>query len=117
MIRLTALLVRNPALTHEEFLAHWHGVHGPLIRDTPALARHLVRYEQHPLTDDRGAGLGDYDGVAMQWFESIDELFAFIAEPEYAERLQPDEQKLLDFGRIQVVFTAEPVVVIDGPAT
>ncbi len=114
MVRLTALLVRNPALTHDEFLAHWHGVHGPLIRDTPALARHIVRYEQHPLTDDRGAGVGGYDGVAMQWFESIDGLFAFIAEPEYADVLAPDERRLLDMDRIQVSFTEEPVVVIDG---
>ena len=114
MIRLTALLVRNPALTHDEFLAHWHGVHGPLIRDTPSLARHIVRYEQHPLTDDRGAGVGGYDGVAMQWFHTMDALFAFIAEPAYAEVLAPDERRLLDMERIQVSFTEEPVVVIDG---
>lgn len=115
MIRLTAMLVRNPELTHEEFLRHWHEVHGPLIRDTPELARHLVRYEQHPLTDDKGAGVGGYDGVAVQWLESIDDLFAFIAEPLYAEKLSPDEQRLLDMERIQVTFTEEPIVVIDGP--
>ncbi len=117
MIRLTALLHRNPALTHDEFIAHWHGVHGPLIRDTPALARHIVRYEQHPITDDRGAGVGGHDGVAMQWFASIDDLFAFISEPEYAEVLAPDERRLLDMDRIQVAFTEEPVVVIDGGVT
>jgi hypothetical protein len=114
MIRLTAMLVRNPALTHEQFLEHWHTVHGPLIRDTPELARHLLRYEQHPLTDDRGVGTKGYDGVAVQWLESIDSLFAFIAEPAYAERLAPDERYLLDMDRIQVTFTDEPVVVIEG---
>ena len=114
MIRLTALLVRNPALTHEEFLRHWHDVHGPLIRDTPELARHLIRYEQHPLTDDRGVGTAGFDGVAMQWMASMDSLFAFISEPAYAERLGPDERYLLDMERIQVTFTEEPVVVIDG---
>jgi hypothetical protein len=41
MIRLTALLVRNPDLTHDEFLRYWHDVHGPLMRDTPELARHI----------------------------------------------------------------------------
>lgn len=114
MIRLTAMLVRNPALTHEEFLRHWHDVHGPLIRGTPELARHLVRYEQHPLTDDRGAGVGGFDGVAMQWLESMEALFAFISEPAYAEKLAPDEQRLLDMDQIKVTFTDEPVVVIDG---
>lgn len=115
MIRLTAMLVRNPGLTHDEFLRHWHDVHGPLIRDTPELAQHLVRYEQHPLTDDRGAGVGGFDGVAVQWLESIDDLFAFIAEPAYTEKLAPDERHLLDMDQIKVTFTEEPVVVIDGP--
>ncbi len=114
MIRLTAMLVRNPALTHDEFLHHWHHVHGPLIRDTPELARHIVRYEQHPLADDRGVGTVGYDGVAMQWLDSMDALFAFIAEPAYAEKLAPDERRLLDMERIVVTFTEEPVVVIDG---
>lgn len=114
MIRLTAFLKRNPALTHEEFLDHWHNVHGPLIRDTPELARHIVRYEQHPLTEDHGAGMGGFDGVAMQWLDSMEALFAFVAEPLYAEKLHPDERHLLDFDNIRVVFTDEPVVVIDG---
>jgi hypothetical protein len=114
MIRLTAMLVRNPALTHDEFLRHWHDVHGPLIRDTPELARHILRYEQHPLADDRGAGTAGFDGVAVQWLESMDSLWAFIAEPAYAERLAPDERRLLDMERIVVTFTEEPVVVIDG---
>lgn len=116
MIRLTALLVRNPALTHDEFLRHWHEVHGPLIRDTPSLARHITRYEQHPVADDRGAGSG-FDGVAVQWLESMDSLFAFVAEPAYAEILAPDERRLLDMPRVQVSFTDEPVVVIGGTAS
>lgn len=113
MVRLTALLHRNPALSHAEFLAHWHQVHGPLIRDTPELARHIIRYEQHPATEDRGAGSG-YDGVAIQWLESIDSLFAFVSEPAYAEKLAPDERYLLDMARVQVSFTEGPRVVIDG---
>ena len=70
MIILTALLHRNPALTHDEFLHHWHEVHGPLIRDTPSLARHIVRYEQYDGVDDRGVG-GGFDGVALQWLSLI----------------------------------------------
>lgn len=116
MIRLTAFLKRNPSLTHEEFLDHWHNVHGPLIRDTPELARHIIRYEQHPAADDKGMGMGGYDGVAMQWMASMDALVAFTAEPAYAEKLHPDERHLLDFENIKVVFTDEPNVVIDGGA-
>ncbi|MBN2623692.1 MAG: EthD domain-containing protein, partial [Acidimicrobiales bacterium] len=48
MIRLTALLRRNPALTAEEFHAHWRDVHAAKILSVPRIAELVVRYEQHP---------------------------------------------------------------------
>lgn len=112
MLQLVAFLVRNPALTREEFETHWREIHGPLIRDTPELARHLVRYEQHPADETLGSVGGDWDGVAIQWFESADDFHAMIGEPAYAEVLQPDEQFLLDMDRVQVVFVSNGRTVI-----
>jgi hypothetical protein len=115
MIKLIALLKRNPVLTREEFHAHWRDVHGPLIRDTPDLARHIVRYEQHPrlAADYDRPGTDEWDGVAIQWLESFDSLIAFVSEPAYRDILSADEKHLLDMDNIQVVFTEEPRVVID----
>lgn len=112
MIQLVALLVRNPELSHEQFESHWRDVHGPLIRDTPELARHLLRYEQHPPDSDLGSVGGDWDGVAIQWFESAEDFLALLAEPAYTEVLQPDERILLDMDRVQVMFVTEGRVVI-----
>ena len=42
-VRLTALLRRNPALSHEEFAAHWRDVHGPLMRSLPGIAAMMDR--------------------------------------------------------------------------
>jgi hypothetical protein len=118
MVKLIALLRRNPDLTHEEFVEHWRGHHGPLIAGTPELARHIRRYEQHPrhradvLSGDEGL-----DGVAVQWFERIEDFAAFIAEPAYAELVAPDEQRFLDMSEVEFIVCDEPTVVIDdlGP--
>ncbi len=72
MIRLTAMLRRHESMTPEEFRAHWSTTHAELIRSTPGVAEHILRYEQHP----RLAGApgewtgGDHDGITVQWFES-----------------------------------------------
>lgn len=118
MVKLFALLRRRPGLTHEEFVAHWRDRHGPLIRDTPDLARHLVRYEQHPRhRPDALSGTEGIDGVAVQWFASIDDFVGFISEPAYAELVAPDERRFLDMDRLEFVITDEPTVMIDGPGT
>ena len=117
MVKLFAVLRRNPEMSHEEFVTHWREVHGPLIAGTPELARHLVRYEQHVRhRPDALSGTQDVDGVAEQWFTSIDDFVGFISEPAYAELVAPDERRFLDMDRVEFVITEEPVVVIAGPA-
>lgn len=116
MVVMFALLRRNPELTTEEFVEHWRERHGPLIAGTPELARHIVRYEQHVRHRPDGlSGNDDLDGVAVQWYRTIDDFAAFISEPAYAEVIAPDERRFLDVGRIEFIITEEPHVVIDGP--
>ncbi|MFZ4668232.1 MAG: EthD domain-containing protein [Microthrixaceae bacterium] len=115
MVKMFALLRRNPALSRDEFVAHWRDNHGPLIAGTPELARHIVRYEQHPRHRDDGlSGTDDVDGVAVQWFRSIDDFAAFISEPGYGELIAPDERRFLDMSRVEFIITDEPNIVIDG---
>lgn len=114
MVKLFAVLRRRPGMSVEEFRTHWREHHGPLIAGTPELARHIVRYEQHVRHRPDGlSGTEDVDGVAEQWFHSIDDFVGFISEPAYAELIAPDERRFLDMDRIEFVITEEPVVVID----
>ena len=118
MVKMFAILRRKPGTTPEEFREHWKNHHGPLIRDTPELARHIVRYEQHVRHRPDGlSGNEDIDGVAVQWFHSIDDFAGFIAEPAYPELVAPDELRFIDMDRIEFLITEEPNVVIDGPRT
>lgn len=112
MVTLHALLVRRPDLTHEEFLAYWHDVHGPLIRDDPALASHILSYHQHPLEPGAGTlGLDGFDGITVQTFEDWD-TFARFATQAASEAMNADMANFLDVTRLQVTVTSDPVTVI-----
>ncbi len=109
MMQLYAFVRRRDGLTREEFLHHWHEVHGPLIRDTPALADRLLRYEQHPSHAEDRSG---FDGVAVQHFAGWDDFLAMLEGPG-GEAMSADEASFIDRKDIVVVFTDPPVVMVD----
>jgi uncharacterized protein (TIGR02118 family) len=98
-------------MSRDDFLAYWHGVHGPLIRDTPGLGDRTLRYEQHPARADDRSG---WDGVAVQEFASWDDFLAML-DGDAGAAMRADEANFLDPSSIKVVFTEGKVVVIgDG---
>jgi EthD domain len=119
MIRLTAMLRRNPALTAEEFQAHWRDVHADKILSVPGVRGRLVRYEQHPRLAagaNGWAGTEGFDGVAVQSYRSLDDFVAMTSDPGYQETVAPDEARLLDLAGGVYLLTSEPRVIVDGLA-
>ena len=105
MVVLVALLPRKPGLSKEEFHRHWRERHGPLVVEL--LGRHLAGYEQyHRLGVDEGHD-DDWDGVAIQRFESEETFQAFMSDPAFAERVTPDQDEFIDMRRV-VWFLAQP---------
>jgi uncharacterized protein (TIGR02118 family) len=116
MVRLTCLLRRKDGLTPAEFHAYWQEVHGPLIAGSKS-GSHVVRYEQHPRPLDDYRGDDDrsgYDGVTVQWFESMDAYRAHMAEDDFPAMFD-DIGRFLDTDRLEFVLTEEPRVIVDGP--
>lgn len=107
-MHLIAFVKRKEGLSREQFLDHWHHVHGPLIRDMPGLGDRTVSYVQHPAHENDRSG---FDGVAVQQFASWDDFLAMISGPA-GETMRADEANFLDPSSIKVVFTGEPNVVI-----
>lgn len=103
-------------MSPEDFHAYWRDHHGPLVLSTRS-GSHMVRYEQHhrALADYGVGDDGAYDGVTVQWFASMEEYKAHIAEEDFAA-VWADLPRFLDVDRLAYVLTEETVVVRDGPA-
>ena len=115
MIRLTAMLRRNPALSADEFHAHWRDVHAAKIRSVPGIEGWVARYEQHPRAAGAPGvwtGSEGFDGVTTQWFRSLDDFAAMVADPAYQRIVGPDERHLLDLAGGVYLLTDEPRVVL-----
>lgn len=71
MIKMIALLKRKEHLTHEQFMAHWTGIHAPLAYDVPGIRRyvqnHVVSRQSREDIPDIPV---DVDGVAELWFDN-----------------------------------------------
>jgi hypothetical protein len=120
-IKLFEYLRRIPGTSREQFYTYWSEVHAPLLANDPNLARHVTRYELNLrlATDadrkrsDSEVHDGAWDGVAVLWFDSLDELRALGAEPgmeairESAKKLHQDEKL--------VVITDEPDIILPSP--
>jgi len=105
--KLFAAIHRRPGTTIDQFREHWRTKHAAVNRDTPSIAKHILRYEQNVAQDD-----GEFDGVTIQWFASTREFFAMATEPEQATIVEPDEAELLDRASLVWILTeAEQTIV------
>lgn len=79
---------------------------------------HVLRYEQHPrpLSDYSGDDDPGFDGVTVQWFESMDSYNAHMSEPDFQE-IWKDIERFLDTDKLHFVLTEHPHVVMGDDAT
>ncbi len=91
-------------------------MHGPLIARSQS-GRFVVRYEQHPrpLDDYRGDDDPGFDGVTVQWFESMDDYRAHMGEPDFPE-IWADIDRFLDTERMHFIVTEHPRLVMGDEA-
>ena len=48
-----------------------------------------------------------YDGVTELWFDDVDALAHCFSNPEYIERIRPDEASFLDLERCDFIISEE----------
>jgi hypothetical protein len=104
----------KPGLDLDEFHRYWWEDHGALNRDTPSVAKYLIRYEQnHRLAEDYARTECDLDGVTIEWFRSARDFFGMATDPEGSALIRADEAKFLDPGELVWLLTGPEHVVLD----
>ncbi len=100
---IIAFLRRNRNLDHAEFSSHWRERHAPLFMEV--MGRHVRRYVQNH-AEVAGPAAGDqYDGVAEIGFDSLQAILEVLEDPEYLRLVRPDEERLLEVERQEIVIT------------
>ncbi|MFB6105088.1 MAG: EthD family reductase [Halobacteriaceae archaeon] len=74
MYKHVALLVRQPHLSHEEFVTYWQDNHTPIARQIEG----VVRYHTVLPVDPDAA---EFDGIAELYFEDLDALYDALGSP------------------------------------
>jgi EthD domain len=111
VLQLTVLVKRHPDLGVEEFHERWRA-HGRMIADEPAFRVMVRRYEQHHRAAADYRNGDTYDGVTIQHYDDFAGFLSFLETPQYAAKVQPDEEALLDMGALVVLFTEPPETFI-----
>ncbi len=116
MIKFSILMPRNPALTHEQFVAYHQQQHAPLFMSIPAVKDNVRRYvQQHPVPlDGLDVPLVAVDGITELWFDDAQGIANVFTDPEYLRVIRPDEAKFCDLGGCTFAVTAENVVHEDA---
>ena len=110
MIKVLAAFNRKPGWSVEEFLCHYRERHAPLVAGTAGFTRHCRRYAQnYPelRLNSRPEPHLARDAISEMWFDSIEEMGATYAAPDYLERARPDEHRFADFGSAMVYVCEE----------
>ena len=112
MIKFTAMLRRNPALTHEQFVAHHKRDHAALFMSLAASQQHVRRYVQSHTVDVEVPGMpaSRYDGMTEIWFDDLAGFAAVFTSAEYLSKVRPDEESFLDLASGDTSLTTENVV-------
>ena len=121
-VKLFAFLRRRAGTSPTEFHDYWEQRHAPFFADTPEVRRHIRRYElHHRLPADEGRERSDlevpdagFDGVAVQWFDSLAEYQALRDEPKYQEFSPKDAPRYRE-ADVAMVITGEPDVIVGPP--
>jgi uncharacterized protein (TIGR02118 family) len=111
MVKLIAMFKRREGMSPEDFHRYWREVHGPLVASTKS-GGHARRYEQnHRPLSDYGRNSGGYDGVTEQWFTSVDDFYASLAEADFP-LIDADQRKFIDTDSIAWLLTEEAEVIV-----
>jgi len=123
MLKLTCIVKRLPHLSHEEFKAHWHEKHAPLIKKYAHLLG-IQRYIQNDAIEShqvqsrieqlRNLPHSSFDGIAELWYSNLETHLQVRNTEDGSKALQEimnDENNFIDFNRSYMWYCEERDVI------
>ena len=117
MVKFIMCLRRHPDMTREQFQDYWLNKHAPLFKSFAETFRAKRYIQDHTLETPLNAMLREsrgmlepYDGVAVVWFESEEELVAAMSSPEgqrVSGLLLEDESTFVDHAKSMAFIAKE----------
>ncbi len=112
MVKLIVCAKRKPGMGVKEFHDYWRNVHGPLIKGIPAFRKYIRKYIQcHTLAQAYKRNAAPFDGAAELWFDNLEDVDRFLSDPEYLEKVRPDELKFTDHPNLAWFVTQEEPII------
>lgn len=113
-VKLLALLKRRPDVSAQAFRDHWLGPHADLFADSPALRDRALAYRQSPRLPGEANrdATGDWDGLAEQWYASLEDFLAGPGGAPFQEIVVPDEERFLDRAATRFILCGPERIVI-----
>ncbi|MCL9817121.1 EthD family reductase [Natronocalculus amylovorans] len=107
MIKLVEFLIRDPALTHEEFKTYWLETHTPIASALPGVHKYTTSL---PTSPEHAA----YDGVLELYFEDMEALSAAF-DSQVGEETMTDAAEFIQVGAGPRMIVEENVQVDKKP--
>ncbi|KAM0332031.1 hypothetical protein ACHAQA_002299 [Verticillium albo-atrum] len=119
LVRITTLIPRKKGMSKEAFYKHWTEIHAPLCTDF--MMRHGVYH-----TTDEAKALGEamakaagrpmleFDGMSDAYVKDFKTFEDAFRDPEYMEKIRPDELAFIDVENLQMTIGYDWSVVQDG---
>ncbi len=113
MYKFTVFMKKSPSMTLEEFVDYHRNKHAPLFLALPATKKYVRRYVQsHPISNSTlGFRETTFDGLTEIWFDDMASFEALFNDPEYLQRIRPDEAKFVDLERSEILLMQENSVI------
>ncbi|KAI1387357.1 uncharacterized protein F4822DRAFT_280046 [Hypoxylon trugodes] len=119
LVKLTFLIKKRDDISLEEFHRYWRENHRKLAVSTPIFREKVVRYTQYHSdgsVDLKKIGIGNpgYDGAAIVWARSLEDLIEVFNHEDYLKYLATDEPNFLKRDEIITMFGWDELKLENG---
>lgn len=110
-VRMAALFYPAPGISYEQFSRYWLMEHGKHFMSLDIVKKNLTKYEQFHFNNELNSKVCEgmqteatpFWGMAVFEAESYEEILEVFSHPDYIRIVFPDECKILDRGKCQLV--------------